>query len=319
MIFKKSKIDIGLGLAKKRLQVGLAGTSRDCLYLGKCDVGDNPKLDNIIDDRGTESCEVIYSNAHNASVVLGRDRPGDVTSGYGGKGHSHCGSIDIVVGRMGHKARAGIENEEGKNEQLYVNPNFKTDAARIYISQKTDVDRNFRLAQGSQSYADTRSAIAMKADGIRMIAREGIKLVCGADALNSQGSKISNRAYGIDLIANNDDSDLQPIPKGKNLESALNSIVKNLDDLAGIVNSFLISQMFYNASIQFHTHNSPFFGIPVGLSPSLQATNPQASIDLVTKCTIGLFNHKINMAMLRLRNLSPAGKNYINSLYNNTN
>ena len=91
------------------------------------------------------------------------------------------------------------------------------------------------------------------------------------------------------------------------------------DLIVYLVNSFLISQMFYNTSIQFHTHNSPFFGIPVGLSPSLQATNPQASIDLVTKCTIGLFNHKINMAMLRLRNLSPAGKNYINSLYNNTN
>lgn len=318
-LIRKTKILDGLSEIKKRNQSAVAGTSRDCMTLGKCDTGDSPKLDNIIDDSGTQTCEIIYSNAHNASIVLGRDRPGHVNSGYGGRGDSHCASIDIVAGRMASKAKTGVESSSGLYEQLYVNPDFKTDAARIYISQKTDVDRNFRLPQGSMPYATTRSAIAMKADGIRIIAREGIKLVSGAEEINSQGSKISTAVYGIDLIANNDDSDLQPIPKGDNLQEALETLASNLDDLAGIVNSFLISQMYYNTTVQLHTHNSPFFGIPVTLSPSLQISNPQTNIDLVTKCTAGLYFHKVNMALWRLSNLSPMGDNYINSLYNNTN
>lgn len=319
MGFKKSENLKGLTLLNQRQQQKLYGTSRDCFALGKCKSGDSPQLDRFIDDIGSTTCEVEYTNGYNASIVLGKDRPGHVTSGYGGLGSTHCASIDIVAGRMASHAKAGIENEEGKFEELFVNPDFKTDAARIYISQKTDVDRNFRLAQGSMPYATTRSAIAMKADGIRIIAREGVKIISGAEEVNSQGTKISTRAYGIDLIAGNNDADLQPIPKGDNLKEAIESLAGHLDDLAGVVNSFLISQMFYNNSIQFHTHNSPFFGVPVGLSPSLQATNPKTNIDLFTKCTTGLFFHKVNMSLFRIRNLSPMSPNYINSLNNNTN
>ena len=50
-----------------------------------------------------------------------------------------------------------------------------------------------------------RSGIALKADGVRLIGREGIKLVTGVDSINSQGGTIEY-AKGIDLIAGNDDS-----------------------------------------------------------------------------------------------------------------
>ena len=51
------------------------------------------------------------------------------------------------------------------------------DAARIYISQRADIDDYFDICDGfvGRSYSD--SAIAMKADSIRVLARKGIKLV----------------------------------------------------------------------------------------------------------------------------------------------
>ena len=268
---------------------------------------------------GATTCEIIYSNAHNASIVLGRDRPGGIASGYGGRGDSHCGSIDIVSGRMGHRARSLVEDDNGESIPVLAAPNFKIDAARIYISQKTDIDKNFRLPKGTMPYATTRSAVALKADGIRLIAREGIKLVAGAEGINSQGGKINTKAHGINLIANNDDSDMQPIPKGENLKLLLGRIVEHLDKLGGVVNSFLISQMTYNLALQLHTHNSPFFGIPVGLAPGLQIAGPQTQIDQFTKVTMGLFNHKLNLIMVRLKYLNPVGDGYINSFYNHTN
>lgn len=54
-------------------------------------------------------------------------------------GHTQAGSIDLVVGRMADQPKEGV----------FVDPNFEIDAARINISQKTDVDKNFNLPNGS--------------------------------------------------------------------------------------------------------------------------------------------------------------------------
>ena len=108
-------------------------------------------------------------------------------------------------------------------KHVYVDPNFTTDAARIYISQKTDVDKNFKLGAGQVGYGSAKSAVALKADGIRLVAREGIKLVTGMDAKNSQGGTNAS-VMGIDLIAGNNDLDMQPFVKGENLRQALTQI-----------------------------------------------------------------------------------------------
>lgn len=113
----------------------------------------------------------VIKGANNTWIVLGRDRPASRVSGYGGKGDTQAGSIDIVVGRMASKPEDG----------LYVDPNFETDAARIYISQKTDIDENFNLSPGTIGSSTALSGIGLKADSIRIIGRQGIKLVTGVD------------------------------------------------------------------------------------------------------------------------------------------
>ncbi|HAW79922.1 MAG TPA: hypothetical protein DCX27_09560, partial [Balneola sp.] len=40
--------------------------------------------------------ETIYQGENNNFIILGRDRPSDPNSGYGGKGHSHTSTIRIV-------------------------------------------------------------------------------------------------------------------------------------------------------------------------------------------------------------------------------
>ena len=137
------------------------------------------------------STEVVVKNENNAWIVLGRDRPKGRMSGYGGRGDTQAASIDIVVGRMASSAISHTSD----NQKVWTDPDFKEDAARIYMSQKTDIDANFNLAAGSVGAAiavnadefdivdnpnipppssfnpEPRSGIALKADGVRLIAR----------------------------------------------------------------------------------------------------------------------------------------------------
>ena len=43
--------------------------------------------------------EKVIAGENNSFIVLGRDRKSGRTSGYGGKGDTQCGMIDIVVHR----------------------------------------------------------------------------------------------------------------------------------------------------------------------------------------------------------------------------
>jgi hypothetical protein len=53
-----------------------------------------------------------------------------------------------------HAASATAEGEP-----MSADPNFKLDAARIYMSQKTDIDANFGLADGNVGNDSAKSEI----------------------------------------------------------------------------------------------------------------------------------------------------------------
>lgn len=260
------------------------------------------------------SSEKVYANGHNAWIVLGRDRPKSRGSGYGGRGDTQAAAIDLVVGRMGSSPREF--NPAGK--RLWVNPDFTTDAARIYISQKSDIDEYFGLVKGKVGNSKTKSAVALKADGVRIIGREGIKLVTGTDLKNSQDAQLSS-VVGIDLIAGNLDNDLQPFVKGENLREALKRLVHHVDKLNGIVDSILMTQMTFNEKLTHHFHYSPFFGLPTTPSIPVVIAGIKAMIDHLFQAKRSLVTHKTNLQLYRHTYYSPAGGKYINSRHNHVN
>jgi hypothetical protein len=267
--------------------------------------------------------EKVLEGKHNSSIVFGRDRPASVASGYSGTGDTQAGSIDIVAGRMGYKARS--KNVLG--DRLFVDPNFKGDAARIYISQKSDIDDYMDLADGIVGNSKTRSSIGIKADGVRIVAREGIKLVTRTDRVNSQGGDVVD-VNGIDLIATNDDTDLQPMVKGRNLVESLKELTKQVNDLNGIVDSLLQYQTYLNERITNHYHYGPAyvhsyagwgFIWETTPSPPLMAAGQKTMIDHLSQTKRSLMIQKGNLAQFQTNYLNPSGKKYINSRFNNTN
>jgi hypothetical protein len=300
-------------------------------------VGSNPKIKKILDSQSSADkanmsgiggdkiyepvpnyletpTEKIVQNEHNSWIVLGRDRVASKMSGYGGKGDTQAASIDIVAGRMGSDVRAASKD----GDAIWVNPNFKKDAARIYISQKSDIDKYFDLADGIVGDAVTKSGIALKADGVRIIGREGIKLVTKTDLKNSQGSEIRN-ITGIDLIAGNDDEDMQPLTKGTNLVDALTALVEHIDNLNGIVDSLLMAQNELNDAVTTHYHTSPYFGAPTLPSETVMSKGMKTMAQHLTKTKTALFQNKVNLELFKNNFLILTGGKYINSRYNHTN
>ena len=211
--------------------------------------------------------KVISKNG--AFVVLGTDRPSSEASGYGAKGSSRAATIDLVVGRMA-SARGG----KGVKHGTFVDNNFAADAARIYISQQTDIDTNFGIVEGSIGNPRARSAIGIKADGVRVFGREGVKIVTGKGnnwrgfgfkgETNSLGGKISQPAPGIELIAGNNTEPkkvygglfnpretietLQPVAMGYNTRDALRELSGIIDEIFGIIQNFAQIQIAINGT-----------------------------------------------------------------------
>lgn len=256
--------------------------------------------------------EQITEGENNTYLIFGRDRPGGFSSGYGGKGDTHAGRIDLIAGLQGINAA----EESADGQMLFTDPCMFGDAARVYLSQKTDVDENFRLHAGKIGNPTTRSAVAIKADGIRVIGREGIKLVTGTDKFNSQGIKIQGIS-GIDLIAGNLGDEMEPIPKGKRLSAALVDLVKLVSTLNDMVVKLTINQSKLIAALSVHTH----LLTPVGIIAPSPDFAPSAALRLVdTASIIGqLAAHKANCATHKINYYTPIGKKYINSRFNNTN
>lgn len=249
-------------------------------------------------------CEKVIQGKNNTYIVLGRDRPGGLSSGYGGKGHMKCGAIDIVAGRL-----SAVDATELNG---FVDPNVGADAARIYLSQKADIDTYYNIVDGRTGKSAALSAIALKADDLRLVARNSIKIVTATDAYLSTNDK-ALVSTGVQLIANNDDKDMQPIPKGINLENALNDILEKILELNGIVQGFMEVQKQFNDALTNHTHLSPFGAAPT--SPSIEAlrAGTVATIQMALKVEQGLLVHTNNLISNRSRFLLSSSPEYINS------
>ena len=244
-------------------------------------------------------CETVYpsNSKHHGRhrIVFGRDRNArSHFSGYGGRGCTSAGSIDIVVGSGGPKP---------EHKQV-AGPNFFTDASRIYLSHRADIDRYFNLSTDPDvgvSPSENRAAIGIKSDSVRIVGREGVRIYTNPRTpfnagtnigniagrfgeFNSRGEKIQSDGpeRGIHLVAHNkvgkidvinpmipprssgwkgtqdppvySINRLQPMVKGENLMMTLNELVEQIRDITVLVQNFTNSQMEFNNYVAIHTH-----------------------------------------------------------------
>tara|TARA_R110000824_G_scaffold12307_7_gene54051 strand:- start:1198 stop:2142 length:945 start_codon:yes stop_codon:yes gene_type:complete len=261
--------------------------------------------------------EKVITNHQNSWIVLGRDRPGNMLSGKGGRGDTGAASLDMVVGRMSANPIA----KSPQNESVFVDPDFTRDAARIYISQKTDIDRNFGLEEGATGTGNkqNRSAIGIKADAVRIIAREGIKIVSGGDSVNSQNARISE-LKGIELIVHGQDEGLQPLVKGHNLIEALNIISREVDKLAAVVETLLVSQTRLNKAFVEHWHMIPtYFEHPTDTSMIAGIEGNRTISDHAQFTAPDLQTVRLNIVNFQDKYLNDMRSNmHINSRHNKT-
>lgn len=237
-------------------------------------------------------CENIRRGKNNAFVILGRDRPSHRDSGFGGRGASQCGRIDLIAGLASSYTRKDKSNGP-PNKETIISPNFGLDASRIYISQKAHIDKYMGIAETPGiDNSNNRSAIGIKSDCVRIHGRHDVKIVTGRARLEGLGKKGELLSTGgdnktgvgsISLIAGNYTDDeiysslnlfnpmaanskkrkLQPIPKGDNLIEALSDLCDILLEVTHRVqeNSRRIDTL--GRSYQQHIHEAtPGFGGP---------------------------------------------------------
>ena len=194
--------------------------------------------------------------------------------------------------------------------------------AREFILVKTDIDTNFNLADGAQGNMTARSGIGIKADTVRVVGTDGIKLVTRTEPQNSKNGSASYN--GIELIACNDETDIQSIVKGENLVEALQQFEKRFNELSSVVLSFLKLQAQFNTKISTHSHfvpqappGPPF--LPTSPSVTLNAAGIQSGMETI-EAMIDNYKNRINTNILwKTKYLSSASSKYICSKYNKVN
>jgi len=196
----------------------------------------------------------------NAQIVIGRDRPASLFSGYGAVGHDKCSTIDLVAGRISSFATTTTVDKNGEEKTTYADPSFQYDAARIYISEKTNIDKNFKLNPTSNldEPVGSCSAVGIKADVVRIIGNEGIRLVTNVYPTNSRGGKTARS--GIELVALNPSEpskkpfDVQPFAKGDNLLEFLEEVTGHILSVLDKLEEFIEEQRKINKLVSNHTH-----------------------------------------------------------------
>lgn len=214
----------------------------------------------------------FLSSENNSGIICSRDEI------YRFRGHTKAGAVYLYAGMSSENIEPVKYSEDNSEEELINHQpiSLVNDSAYVYVSQKADVDYLYHqgIAGGTYSKAirpilknakydstETReglSLVAMKADDVLIMSRvSGIRLVTGTDKSNSRGGR-QYAKYGIDLIAGNDDSDLQPLVKGDNLVTYLKNLSDVVSKLRAVVFEHITSQTKFNAAVQKHSHYDPF-------------------------------------------------------------
>lgn len=285
----------------------------------------NKVMREMITSFASTEVETVMRGSTNCFIVLGKDRNAGDTSGYGGIGASGASCIDLFAGHMGDRPTIDINGV-----QVPAGKDFINDSARVYISQLADVDSYFQIPKfqmklGSHfldiEQSRMASTIASKADTIRVIARENIKLVTFHKGLSSKSKETYDG--GIDIIAGcnavpyDNSLSLQPMVKGDNLRECLKFIIDKIEDLRTTTNSFILKQIDFNSALSKHVHQSGEAGYVT--SDMVENDTGMASFEMLTYLLPQMLLNKVSIITESTRYLDPLNEKFINSNFNRVN
>ena len=282
--------------------------------------------------------KAVGTGDNNSYIIVGRDRPTNLSSGYGGACATQAGRIDLI---------AGLASSECPLPRTELrNPSFSNDAARVYISQKANIDTYMGLATTPEYVSEGKSAVGIKADCIRIHSRQDIKIVSGRMKTTGGNEKLStgglNEIPGkIYLIAGNNtgensfstvnllsmgnnntrlkmnrssDPKLQPIPKGDRLVGLLTEIIDISSEITQEINDILQIMIQDQISLGAHIH-APAVPPVTGPSPTHAPVASKNAGDVASKLLNIQFLQK-KLTMLKTNYLRESQSNrYINSNY----
>ena len=228
---------------------------------------------------------VVIENRHNSAIVLGRDYK------YGPMNDTNVGSVDIAVGRIG--------NTDGSTPPGYYPDGCGTrskldelsavaDSARVYLSQKTDIDRMFGITGPESKLSNNRSAVGIKADAVRVISRDpaaGINLIVRQDTIgirpgkNSVGGKTAAPLGGVSLYGTGDEP-LDNMVKSKPLAEALAQLANYIQKLEVMVWDFVAYQKAFNRVVAQSSDIEAFYAAKGLPDPSKPISNAKTSLDI---------------------------------------
>tara|TARA_S200002703_G_scaffold84542_1_gene72922 strand:+ start:5495 stop:6445 length:951 start_codon:yes stop_codon:yes gene_type:complete len=255
-------------------------------------------------------------NHNNGFINICEDAPQGPGTGYSAFG-TPASSVDIVCGRV-----TSIP-EVSRNSKIFVNDNFLYDAARIYVSETTDLEDNFSMPQGDNIRQEAKSGIGAQADVIALKGKTGIKLTTGQyGERNSKGGKIRSGS-GIELIAGTYTENLQPLVLGDNHVDSMIKIIKRINELTDAVID--LAQVHNNSILLLQSHSHPLgvdpaTGLP-GAAPSPVLLGGLA-LNFTDNTVMGIMNgtvNKINLLFDDINYLSALGFSSVNSDLNRTN
>lgn len=286
---------------------------------------DGGHSEEIITNYDRTPTENIIKGPKNSYIILGTDRHAGTSSGFGGKGYTGASCIDIIAGHMGSRPIDSLFEQK-----ILSGKDFKNDSARIYLSQKCNIDEYFKIpAIGIKIGSSTipleqpngKSGIGIKADSVRIIGRENIKIVTSHKSINSLERKGDDG--GVDIIAGyncvgvDPYLKLQPMVKGDNLIKLLKEIINRIEDTQATVATFMETQKKINDIFIKHKHQTGAIGDAtsniIGDDGSLK------SFELLTRTVPGIIENFTRNASIDGTYFTPTSPDYINSLWNRVN
>jgi len=274
----------------------------------------NKPIDEPIPTYEKAQVENIITGQNNSFIILGRDRPGTLKTGFGAKGATQSARIDLIAG-LG----SGFQNKDATFgppcENTIINPNFALDGARIYMSQRADIDKYMGLMNTPRDSQPGSSAIGLKADAIRIHARQDVKIVSGRMRVEGVGRDGERLAHGgknevvgtISLIAGNYTNPhaqgpaLQPMVKGDNLSQCIEEMFSIISELYAMIkaNGDHISQLNTSTGAHIHTLAAPA-PIPTIPSPTqLPFAGVLSVLDMVERASAEVMSRRIQSVAQR--------------------